>query len=77
MQYNLLESDNLIHRCHANGCEVEVPPKMFMCRKHWYKVPKRLQALIWKHYRPGQEIDKNPTKEYLAVMKEAIASVTD
>lgn len=38
-------------------------------------VPKEIQRAIWKHYRPGQEVDKRPTKEYLAVMKLAIEAV--
>ena len=33
------------------------------------------QRKVWKHYRKGQEIDKRPSKEYLAVMKEAIREV--
>ena len=36
-----------------------------MCLKHWRMVPKLVQDLIWAHYRPGQEIDKKPTPEYL------------
>lgn len=65
----------LIHRCHAEGCHVEVEPKLLMCLRHWRMVPRELQNRVWKHYRPGQEIDKNPTPEYLEVMKEAIAAV--
>ncbi len=55
------------HLCHANNCIKEVPPKMFMCLKHWKMVPKNVQADIWKNYRRGQEIDKRPTKRYLYV----------
>lgn len=57
----------VIHNCHAHNCKTEVPPKMFMCLKHWRMIPKELQALVWKHYRTGQEIDKNPTSQYLEV----------
>ncbi len=46
------------HRCHAIGCETPVPPKLLMCRAHWNRVPKVLQAQVWAHYRPGQEVDK-------------------
>lgn len=54
------------HRCHAVECDVLVPPKMHMCLAHWRMVPKAVQDLIWKHYRVGQEIDKQPTLEYIA-----------
>jgi hypothetical protein len=64
------------HRCHAVRCEKEVPPKLLMCLTHWRMVPRRLQRLVWKHYRPGQEIDKRPTREYLDVMKRAIRAVS-
>lgn len=65
----------MIHTCHAKGCYTVVPPKLFMCLKHWKKVPKRLQAAIWAAYRPGQEVDKNPSKEYVDVADEAIEAV--
>jgi len=55
------------HVCHAMGCGTEIEPKLFMCLNHWRMVPKQLQQSVWKHYRPGQEDDKNPTKEYLNV----------
>lgn len=61
------------HYCHAEGCETEVPPKMHMCLTHWRMVPKAVQDLIWQHYRAGQEIDKRPTVEYIAI---AFASVS-
>ena len=63
------------HHCHAIDCKVEVPPKMHMCLKHWTMVPKVVQDLIWKHYRPGQEIDKKPTVAYLAVAFTSISCV--
>jgi len=61
------------HHCHAVGCKVPVPPKMHMCFTHWHMVPKLLQSLIWHHYRPGQEIDKKPSVEYICA---AFASVS-
>lgn len=65
----------MAHTCHAEGCKVAVPPRMLMCLKHWRMVPKHLQREVWRHYRPGQEIDKNPPPEYLEVMRAAIESV--
>lgn len=63
------------HTCHAEDCNVPVPPKLLMCLKHWRRVPRTIQREIWRHYRPGQEVDKRPTPEYLAVMKRAIDAV--
>lgn len=60
------------HTCHAYNCETEVPPKMFMCYRHWKSLTPELQKGIWKHYRPGQELDKNPSPEYLEAAREAI-----
>lgn len=60
------------HTCHANGCQTSVPPKMFMCRTHWFKLPKSLRDNIWATYVPGQEITKTPSPEYLEAAHEAI-----
>ncbi len=54
------------HTCHWTGCTKPVPPKLWGCKAHWYKLPKQLRDAIWKEYRPGQEIDKKPSVEYLA-----------
>ena len=59
------------HHCHAVGCERRCPPAMFMCGPHWRKVPKENQREVWRTYRPGQEIDKRPTSEYMQVTNEA------
>ena len=63
------------HHCHAIGCETPVPPRLLMCSKHWFMVPKALQNAVWRYYVPGQEIRKDPTPEYLEVMQEAINAV--
>ena len=63
------------HTCHAEGCDIEVPPRMHMCLPHWRMVPKAVQELIWKHYRPGQEIDKQPSVEYIATAFVSISCV--
>ena len=55
------------HKCHWPTCTKPVPPKLWGCKRHWFKLPKNLRDLIWLHYRPGQEIDKNPSQEYLDV----------
>jgi len=55
----------MTHTCHAEACTVPVPPKMFMCREHWYMVPKVDRDLVWALYVPGQEIRKDPSLDYL------------
>jgi hypothetical protein len=46
-----------------------------MCLKHWKLVPRNFQLDIWKHYKPGQEISKDPTNEYVKAAQRAIAVV--
>jgi hypothetical protein len=55
----------MAHQCHALRCKTPVPPKLFMCRDHWYMVPKSKRDRLWALYRPGQEITKDPSPEYL------------
>lgn len=45
---------------------------MFMCRKHWYMLPKPMRDAIWHEYVPGQETRKDPTNEYLNVATRAV-----
>lgn len=45
---------------------------MFMCKRHWFKLPKHLRDRIWATYRAGQEEDWEPSHEYLMVAKEAV-----
>lgn len=61
------------HTCHAQNCTVPVPPKMFMCKRHWFMLPKATRDAVWAVYVPGQEIRKDPTPEYLTVTGNAIA----
>jgi len=65
----------MTHTCHADGCTKPVPPKMFMCKRHWYAVPKPLRDAIWATYRQGQEHDKAPSDNYLRNASEAVKSV--
>lgn len=64
------------HTCHAPNCPVEVPPKMFMCKPHWMALRPSLRDAIWKTYRPGQEITKDPSPEYLTAARKAIDYLT-
>lgn len=64
-----------VHQCHAVGCSTPVEPRFFMCSRHWRMVPPEYQKVIWHYYRAGQEVDKQPSIEYLAVAFAGIACV--
>ena len=53
------------HKCHWPKCPKEVSPKIWGCGQHWFKLPSNLQRLIWATYRPGQEITKTPSQNYI------------
>lgn len=53
------------HTCHWPGCKAEVPPAMWGCKSHWFRLPKMLRDRIWATYRAGQEITKTPSDAYL------------
>ena len=61
------------HTCHALGCKRLVPPHMWGCALHWFALPQKIRDAIWREYRPGQEIDKDPSFRYLAVQRLALA----
>jgi hypothetical protein len=44
---------------------------MLACRQHWFALPPEIRKLIWRTYRPGQEVDKRPSREYLDAFKQA------
>lgn len=58
------------HHCHWTGCEANVAPAFWGCRKHWYMLPVELRNRIWRAYKPGQEVTKTPSAEYVAVARE-------
>ncbi len=58
------------HHCHWPGCETQVPPAMWGCKRHWFMLPKRLRDRVWAAYVPGQEATMTPSEEYLAVARE-------
>lgn len=57
------------HKCHWPDCPKEVPPKIWGCGPHWFKLPRVLRLRIWKEYRPGQEITKTPSAGYIEAAK--------
>lgn len=58
------------HLCHWPGCTAQVPPAMWGCRPHWYRLPLALRNKIWAAYRPGQEITLTPSRRYVEVARE-------
>ena len=65
------------HHCHWPGCEKQVPPAMWGCSRHWFRLPRELQLRIWSSYRPGQEIDGKPSANYIADAKAVQAWIAD
>jgi hypothetical protein len=58
------------HHCHWPGCEKQVPPAMWGCKPHWFKLPQHLRLAVWAAYEPGQEQRLDPSDDYLEVAQE-------
>jgi hypothetical protein len=58
------------HACHWPGCTSQVPPALWGCTRHWYRIPADLRSKIWRAYRVGQEQDGRPSARYLEVARE-------
>lgn len=69
-EYVLRQKQTRPHTCHWPGCEQQVPPAMWGCKSHWFRIPKRLRYRIWETYNPGQEITLTPSDEYLEAARE-------
>jgi len=61
------------HSCHWPGCKKQVPPAMWGCSTHWFKLPLALRNKIWNTYKPGQEVDLTPSRAYLDAADEVQA----
>lgn len=44
---------------------------MWGCRSCWMRLPKDIRDAIWKAYRPGQEKDGRPSREYIRAARAA------
>lgn len=69
-QYVRSQKQTRDHHCHWTGCNAQVPPAMWGCKKHWFMLPKYLRDKVWAAYVPGQEVDMTPSQGYLAVAQE-------
>lgn len=65
------------HVCHATGCDTHVPPRMFMCKRHWYMLTKAERDSLWAVYVPGQERRMDPSDEYLDTAMRLVAVVAE
>lgn len=61
------------HACHHPSCTTEIPPRLYACRAHWFMLPAGIKMAILHTYKPGQEITKTPSAEYLKATKLAKA----
>lgn len=59
------------HHCHWPGCDKQVPPAMWGCRKHWFALPAEIRSRIWAAYRPGQEEDMDVSRAYAEAARAA------
>jgi hypothetical protein len=69
-KYVKAQGQNRKHHCHWPGCNTQVPPAMWGCKKHWFALPMNLRNKIWAAYVPGQEIDRTPSPAYIEAAKE-------
>lgn len=53
------------HHCHWPGCDKQVTPAVWGCRRHWFMLPLDLRDRIWAAYRPGQEETQTPDRAYI------------
>jgi hypothetical protein len=70
VEYVKSQGQTRSHHCHWPGCDKQVPPAMWGCTPHWYKLPANLRAQVWESYRPGQEVNATPSAAYVKVAKE-------
>lgn len=70
-RYVMSQGQTRDHHCHWPGCKTQVPPAMWGCKPHWFRLPKPIRDRIWEAYRPGQEKDMRPSTAYLEAAEEA------
>lgn len=61
------------HHCHWPGCTRACPPAKWGCSKHWFTLPVALRRRIWQTFRPGQEVSKTPSADYINAARDAQA----
>lgn len=76
-EYVKAQGQTRSHTCHWPGCARQVPPAMWGCKAHWYRLPAAIRQRIWSAYRPGQERDMRPSAAYLNAADEAQAWIRE
>ena len=59
-------------RCAWPGCPVTAKHGRLMCYSDWNRLPAQLRALIWEHYRPGQNA-LTCSSEYRDALRDVLA----
>jgi CDP-diacylglycerol pyrophosphatase len=70
VEYVKAQGQSRFHTCHWPGCKTQVPPAMWGCQLHWFRLPAGLRARIWRAYQPGQERTLQVSEAYLEVANE-------
>ena len=71
VNYVLSQPQTRRHECHWPGCQEHIPPAMWGCRQHWFKLPRQIRNKIWAAYVPGQEKNMRPSQAYIKAAREA------
>lgn len=71
VEYVKRAAQDRIHECHWPGCEVQCPPAKWGCSPHWFRLPLTIRIAIWNAFKPGQEIKRNPKREYILAARRA------
>lgn len=57
--------------CPVPGCDERIDRERLMCRRDWYRVPKRLRDQVWRTWRSGREAH---SREHQKAVLKAIAA---
>ena len=60
-----------MHTCHWPGCGKQVPPAMWGCRHHWFRLPLNIRNRIWREYEAGQEETLDVSEGYISAAARA------
>ena len=74
--YVLSQPQTRPHYCHWPGCQRQVPPAMWGCKTHWFRLPKAIRDKIRRTFQPGQEKDGKPSAAYVEAAEEAQRWIT-
>ena len=65
------------HSCHAIACKTRTKPEKFMCRRHWFYLPRNIRSAVYLHYRDGQCEDWKISNAYADTAQRAIRIVAE